>query len=160
MRVPRIRVSDLDQATRVHADAKAWLVDLENTLTGFDPSPREVEVSIQRFCRSLRSDASVVVVTNSRIEDSEFVSIVGAAHKPFTRSSRLGVRDLNTCVVLGDQPITDGLLAWRLRCPYIECRKSTREPIWPALLRVLGWAIAPLAFRTRDVRLGSRTGAS
>jgi len=55
-------------------------------------------------------------------------------------------------VVIGDQPLTDGLLAWRLDGVFLHWRHDGPTPWWPRLQRTLGRLVLPFAFTRRFAR--------
>ncbi|MEV4413883.1 hypothetical protein [Catellatospora sp. NPDC049609] len=73
------------------------------------------------------------------------VRAVPGAGKPWRRRA---YRDLpRPLVVIGDQVLTDGLLAWLLSAPFVQYRPAGRRPWWPSIQHVLGVPVGVLAFR-------------
>ena len=61
----------------------------------------------------------VIVMTNGR--QRGLSQVIGQGNKPFTTRRRLGLDDgSGPVLVVGDQVLTDGLLAWRLRATYLH----------------------------------------
>jgi predicted HAD superfamily phosphohydrolase YqeG len=53
-------------------------------------------------------------------------------------------------IVIGDQLLTDGILARRLGYAFLHyCPATTGMPMGPRLLRYCGWPVLPLVFRKR-----------
>ena len=73
--------------------------------------------------------------------------MISRGNKPWTTRGRLGLRGSRVpLVVVGDQVLTDGLLAWRLRATFLylviddeaeERRQATMRLIGRALIRML-----------------------
>jgi hypothetical protein len=83
------------------------------------------------------------------------VMFVGGANKPW-RTTYL-TRAPRPVVVLGDQVLTDGLLAVRLHGQFLHWRAGARAPWWPRLQEAIGqqvarWVFSPMHSRncTRD----------
>ncbi len=79
---------------------------------------------------------TMVFATNSQRKPAKVVTqylYLQGARKPWTR----GIPRLPTpggWVVCGDQLVTDGLLAWRLRAPFVHyVDAALRPPWWPRL---------------------------
>jgi hypothetical protein len=94
---------------------------------------------------------NLVFATNARLAlpgglDSEWpkVTFVSAAHKPW----RIGylVTAPRPVVVVGDQVITDGLLAARLRGQFLQVRVHGRIPRWPRIQAAIGKWLARVIF--------------
>lgn len=54
--------------------------------------------------------------------------------------------------VVGDQILTDGLLAWRLQSPFIqwELDRVLGMPIWPFIQKRIGYSLRHVIFTTID----------
>jgi predicted HAD superfamily phosphohydrolase YqeG len=139
------------------------LLDIENTLAPYAASRGEVFRLVVEALDDLRDvapGARLVLVSNSRnlrwlISSLQPVApdvvVLPAARKPWTRLDDV-LRGLpaDEVLVIGDQMVTDGLLAWRLRATFVHfLRSADAEPAWPRLLRRAGRAIEGLIFRGR-----------
>jgi hypothetical protein len=89
---------------------------------------------------------ALVFATNARLttrhelhEELLHVAFVCSACKPWRITYLAGVPQ--PLVVLGDQIITDGLLAFRLHAQFLHWQASGRLPWWPRLQAIIG---APL----------------
>jgi hypothetical protein len=83
-------------------------------------------------------DLRVTFVTNSKRQvnfNASRLSLVSGARKPFSARKRLDMREGEPLAVWGDQVLTDGLLAWRLRGAFLEAPRPVGEPAWPRFLR-------------------------
>jgi hypothetical protein len=72
------------------------------------------------------------------------VMFVGGANKPW-RTTCLA-RAPRPVVVLGDQVLTDGLLAVRLHGQFLHWRPGGRPPLWPRLQEAIGELVAKFVF--------------
>ena len=163
-RTPFSRLSSLDRLAESGFDLSNVWLDLDNTLLPYKPGPSDLELLAGRL-RTLRellpTYARMTLTTNTRTHPPAVaqavatagLQIVARAGKP--RLGRLSAEaGLPPTVVVGDQPLTDGLLAWRLRVPLILATGcSSREPPWPRLMRVIGYLLLPLFFK--EVSLAS-----
>jgi predicted HAD superfamily phosphohydrolase YqeG len=136
----------------------ALVIDVENTIVPYRSSPAEAqrlldaaEVALHGLSRLRR----LVFLSNSTSKFSPgavnrtwVAASRSRARKPWT--SRTTIARLTDGVpiaaVCGDQPLTDGLLAWRLGVRYVPIRiDRDHEPVWPRLLRLAGRVLLPLA---------------
>lgn len=148
-----IKVQGLEEARRVAQERglRVLILDLENTLVPYGPSRSGKELDAQIDLEYFR-DCKTLVVSNARwtqaVQAIGQTPVMGRARKPFTRIARLhaaiGAPEIDA--VIGDQFLTDGLLARRLGAVYIESPLSTQdEPAWPRMMRRLGQWLRPLA---------------
>lgn len=107
---------------------------------------------------------TLVFVTNARLDSRQEihegqpqVTFVTAARKPW-RITYLADAP-RPIVVLGDQIMTDGLLAFRLQAQFLHWRPRGRMPWWPRLQAILGVLIVRLVF-TPIRRCTFKRGAS
>lgn len=131
---PRVEVVDV---TRWQADLDAGrrarptlvLLDVEPYVAGWrtdqDALHDGVAVLAERW-----ADQAVLVVTNSPRRVSEALLPPtwrqrSRARKPFTRLDAPP-----GSVVVGDQPLQDGLLAWRLGATFVQVPLPPRAPWW------------------------------
>ncbi|MFC6564498.1 hypothetical protein [Actinoplanes utahensis] len=79
------------------------------------------------------------------------VTVVTKAGKPWRLDHVAGLP--RPVTVIGDQPGTDGVLAWRLGGRFHQWVHRGAQPWWPRLQLLLSAAFAPLIFRplTRGV---------
>jgi hypothetical protein len=94
---------------------------------------------------------AVVFATNARAglhpslrDQWPHVTFVGTARKPWRISYVVDVP--RPIVVLGDQIVTDGLLAFRLHGQFLHWRGHGRVPWWPRLQRIIGELLVRLMF--------------
>lgn len=126
-----------------------FAVDLENTLVGYNS--RSALESGRLQIPALPRGA--LIVSNAswtdRWDSIGQHRLIGRAHKPFTRRKSIEAASAGRlqCVV-GDQVLTDGLLAWRLRLPFVHVVQTIRnEPSWPRLMRAVAYPFAKTLFR-------------
>jgi predicted HAD superfamily phosphohydrolase YqeG len=75
--------------------------------------------------------------------------MISRGNKPWTSRRRLGLRGTRTqVIVVGDQVLTDGLLAWRLRATYMTMViDDENESVSQALMRRAGRLVSRLIVR-------------
>jgi hypothetical protein len=88
------------------------------------------------------------------------VTFVSRARKPW--STTYLVDAPRPILVLGDQILTDGLLAFRLGGDFLHWRASGQIPWWPRLQTIIGAPAAKLMFSPMDPYISSSgvTGSS
>lgn len=152
-RVPMFVVNSLDEVAEVAASAGDDVVlifDVDNTLApqGADPDElgKLVEAAIDRFEHD-PAVRRVIVMTNGR--QRGLSQVISRGNKPFTTRRRLGLDDSSGPVlVIGDQVLTDGLLAWRLRATFLHLVvDKASEDAQQARMRRVGRVAEPLLFR-------------
>jgi len=131
------------------------IFDADNTLVPQGASPteftRRVEQAIDRFER-LESVARVIVISNGPERGSG--RVISRVNKPWTTRKRLGIsRGSKTPIwVVGDQVVSDGLLAWRLGAVFLHCAIDPDDDFpGQAKQRRLGRFLAPLIFRKKPL---------
>jgi predicted HAD superfamily phosphohydrolase YqeG len=135
------------------------VADVQPLVAAWDSAAADVERSAASFAEKLaaampRTLRLLVFATNSRIPvprelRAEKIDIifVSAARKPWvTRYLAAAPRPI---VVVGDQVITDGLLAVRLRAAFIHFTADGCPPWWPRAQAIIGKPVVRIAFRTR-----------
>jgi hypothetical protein len=135
--------------------ARTILLDVEPLVTAWDGTGEALDQGITRLVDQVGTVPGVRAVcfsTNSNREPAVLprvpgveVSYVVSARKPlrtapYARLPRPGV-------VVGDQVMTDGLLASRLGYTFLHYRQSQAAPIGPRLLDAIGRLARPLVFR-------------
>jgi hypothetical protein len=134
----------------------AILIDLEGTLTGFDPLPSRLLTAVADFDRLAVAQGMDLqrlhYVTNARFAGLELTGnamgerLHRQANKPFFEAPAQ-FRGLGRgAVVIGDQYLTDGLLAWRMGYSFALVRAADPGPRWPRVQRRLGQILSPLFF--------------
>jgi predicted HAD superfamily phosphohydrolase YqeG len=109
------------------------------------------------ICREARGVRTLTFITNSSRCVSDLPSIppltlafISRAHKPWVIGN---LRKLPTPrAVVGDQMLTDGLLAWRLQSTFIEWeqRKLPGTPRWPIVQKNLGRPLQHVIFNAPE----------
>lgn len=105
------------------------LLDVEPYVAVWLTGQAEVDAGVARLSR-LWADQPVLVVTNSPRVVSDHVLPPtwrqrNRARKPFTR-----LAPPPGSVVVGDQPLQDGLLAWRYRATFVRVPLPPTAPWW------------------------------
>jgi len=124
-RVPMRSVSSLDGViafVESSAGDKVIIFDVDNTVAPQGASLEEfgvlVNTAIDRFEAS-PNVARVIALTNG--PQRQVGRMVSRGNKPWTTRRRLGLRGTGApIVVVGDQVLTDGILAWRLRGTFLH----------------------------------------
>ncbi len=151
-RVPFTVAEDLTQiAARAEATEGplVMIFDADNTLVRQGtPQPEfadRVNQVIDRF-EALPSVERVIVLSNGPRRGVE--RMITRGNKPWTTRGRLGLVDSDSSVwVIGDQVLTDGLLAWRLGAKFIHrVIARTGEHPRQAFMRALGRVFGRLFF--------------
>jgi|GEM_PF-6346204 len=111
------------------------LVDLDGTLVPQSAGLDDVSATAppEGVIRSIR-ELGAVIVTNRRAVPERYLGlpVIGRARKPFTDARLLPDAATIACVI-GDQLMTDGLLAGRLGVPFIQVAPRGRRP-WRAAI--------------------------
>ncbi|MCD9625255.1 hypothetical protein [Rhabdothermincola salaria] len=136
--------TDLDTAFRMARDLGASVVvlDVHGTVASFDVQG----VSLQHAAAEAielagtLGLADIVLLSNARLPFTSRdigVPVTERARKPWRRLPRL--RHRRDAVVIGDQLITDGFLAWRLGAPFVHCTPYSRQaPALPRAQHLIG----------------------
>lgn len=153
-RVPMYVAADLDELERLVATTSKPIVlifDADNTLVpqgvAVDEFQQGVKAAIDRF-EAHPAVARVIVLTNG--PERRVPEMIHRGNKPFTTRARLGLTAAHPDVwVVGDQILTDGVLAWRLGAPFILLALDTvMEAPRQAGMRRIGDVVARLLFRS------------
>ena len=152
-----VRCSDLDVLrTILERFMPATLVlDLEPMILAWDASGDELSDALSRIGNALGwaqdPRMQVVIVSNSTrilprsvsISGDE-VTVIGRAAKPW-RPTILATHP-KPILIVGDQVVTDGILAWRLGAAFVHWQLSERAPLWPTFQSKVGCAVERLLF--------------
>jgi predicted HAD superfamily phosphohydrolase YqeG len=151
-RVPMLAALDLDELETLVAAAPDPLVmifDADNTIVPqgipFDQFRVEVTAAVERF-EALPTVARVIVLTNG--PDRGVPHMLYRGNKPWTTRRRLGLTsDHRSIWVIGDQVLTDGLLAWRLGATFVHLVVDEEsEDSRQATMRRVGRRVADVFF--------------
>lgn len=161
-----VRLASLDDLRWLELPEGVVFLDLDNTLLPYQPSVADVAqlpAKLEAAIDALLGRTTVVVTTNTRNHPAAVAAAVADAGLPFVacagkpRSRRLvGVTGRRPVAVVGDQPVTDGMLAWRLGVPFLlvpGC--SLHSPWWPRLMRLVGELILWLFYRSPGKAVGA-----
>ncbi len=152
-RVPIRDVRSLDDVGAFVASSdprKVPILDVDNTLAPqgapLDEFGVLVNGAIDRFETS-PGVHRVIALTNGPQRDVP--RMISRGNKPWTTRRRLGLKEiLFPIVVVGDQVLTDGMLAWRLGATFlhlvIDAEKEGRRQ---AAMRRIGKVVMRLFFR-------------
>ncbi|WP_380166818.1 hypothetical protein [Jannaschia sp. R86511] len=117
------------------------VLDVEPYVASWRTGPTDLDAGVVRLAERW-GDQPVLVLTNSARVVSAAVLPTGwrqrsRARKPLTR-----LRVPAGAVVVGDQPLQDGLLAWRLRATFVRVPLPPAAPWWA---RVTHAAFGPVS---------------
>ena len=124
------------------------IFDVDNTLAPQGTPLPEFAVLVNAAIDRVEANANIsrcIALTNG--PQREVARMISRGNKPWTTRWRLGLRGSRApLIVVGDQVLTDGLLAWRLRATFLylvlddeaeERRQATMRRIGSALTRML-----------------------
>ena len=150
-RVPLVRLDAVDDLLQLVGDEEGNLVvllDLDNTLVPYEAAGPARSREADRKLAEIEDSPGigrVVVVSNGRRAGVR--GGVTQAWKPFTTRRRLGLSATDSVWVVGDQVLTDGLLAWRLGADFLfSPLREVDEPLWPAIQRRVGALVRGVLF--------------
>ncbi len=128
---------------------KVIIFDVDNTLApqgcGLGDFAVAVNTAIDR-CEACTGIGRVIALTNGPQRDVD--RMVSRGNKPWTTRRRLGLRRGDPVVVVGDQVLTDGLLAWRLRASFLHLViDDEEEDSRQARMRRIGKMVTAALFR-------------
>ena len=142
--------ADAVSLVRSIGDVRFLAIDVEMTLVPCGSPPSEMAAKMREslhLLSSLEHLRMVLFVSNARAK----VSIAGPdpvpfaslfrARKPFGPRQRISdlVRGTGgNAVVIGDQILTDGILAFLLGCSFIQTKLDCAEPAYPRVQRGVG----------------------
>ena len=157
-RIPATSVKNLDEVVArlaAHREPLTLIFDADNTLVRQGACSAEfshrVNTVIDQF-ESLPSVERVIVLSNGPQRGVD--RMIGSGNKPWTSRRRLGItrRSRGTTWVIGDQVLTDGILAWRLGAEFLlYAIDPTDDYPGQARLRRLARYVAPLIFQRGDL---------
>ena len=153
VRVPIRDVQSLDEVmafVESTHDEKVIIFDVDNTLAPQGVPLAEfgqlVNSAIDRV-EAHPNIARAIAVTNG--PQRQVDRMVSRGNKPWTTRRRLGLRGSTApVVVVGDQVLTDGLLAWRLRATFLHLVIDHQgEERRQAIMRRIGSIVMVMLFR-------------
>ena len=159
-RAPFLLLESPEEVFEIRPAPVALLVDLEGTLTEFCPPRNSVIKALVGFDQAAARNGLDLrllhYITNADLKDlgAECHAISARLHshvnKPFyTPPEEFRVHGTGT-VVVGDQYLTDGLLAWRFGFSFGLVKASTHQPAWPRVQLLVGRVLCPLFFGQRQ----------
>lgn len=124
------------------------ICDVDNTLVPQDVTLREFEAVVNASIDRLEAHpkiSRVIALTNG--PERGVPRLESRGNKPWTSRRRLGLVGSRTPIaVVGDQVLTDGLMAWRLQAPFLylviddeieSARQTNMRRFGRVLMRVL-----------------------
>ncbi|MDH3259825.1 MAG: hypothetical protein OEM81_00165 [Acidimicrobiia bacterium] len=155
-RTPITTVKDLAMVrarAKTTAGPLVLIFDADNTLVRQGAPPAEFADQINRIIdrfEALPAVERVIVLSNGPPRGVE--RMINRGNKPWTTRRRLGLVNSDSNVwVVGDQVLTDGILAWRLGADFFhQTATQTGEQPRQAIMRALGRTVGRLFFRETD----------
>jgi hypothetical protein len=135
------------------------VADVEPLVAPRDSAASDVVSGAVRFTERLVAAAPatlslLVFASNARLHVPEKMKVenvvavfVSPAWKPWTVSYI--AKAPRPMVVVGDQVVTDGIIAVRMQVPFIHSVTGNRVPWWPRLQAAIGTPVAKVVFRDR-----------
>ncbi len=156
-RIERLAASELsDVAAMLNdiGDRVTLIFDVDGTVARHGAQADEFARAVNSAIDYLESHPLVdraIALTNGA--ERGVPRIVSRGNKPWTTRRRLGIAGVDRLVVVGDQVLTDGILAWRLGGLFIHLvADDHEEPPAQARLRRRGRWLEPLLFKDRRRR--------
>ena len=152
-RVPMRDLHSLDEVMAFveSTDGKKVIVfDVDNTLAPQDVPLKEFGLLVNSAIDRVEANPSiarVIALTNG--PQREVPRMISRGNKPWTTRRRLGLRGSSApLVVVGDQVLTDGLLAWRLGATFLHLVIDDQsEDRRQAVMRRIGSIVVVILFR-------------
>jgi hypothetical protein len=158
-RVRRVSANSLDSVCRVVSavNARTVVLDVQPMILGWRPTTTNHEAGSVVDALRIASPAldALIFASNARHldltlgnSDAKSGSLVVRARKPWRIDYLSGVSA--PIIVVGDQVVTDGLLAWRMGATFVHWQHVHPTPVWPRVQRMLGSVVARLIFVAED----------
>jgi len=154
-RLYRLPVADEGKLVAIVAQrgVSTLIVDVEPFVANWGAPSAEFAEGAVQLARSIAAGAplisDIIFATNSHRTrpalpgvDELAITVVRAAGKPWRTKYIRGLP--SPVAVVGDQIITDGLLAWRLDVAFLHVVPTVPMPWWPRLQTVIGRLLSPL----------------
>ena len=159
LRTPLFLLENPEKVFELRPAPSALLVDLEGTLTEFCPPRSSVLKAVAAFDQvAVRNGLDLRLlhyITNSNLKEfGAECHVISArlhthANKPFFTPPEEFHLLGNRTVVVGDQYLTDGLLAWRFGFSFGYVLASPHQPVWPRIQLFVGRILCPLFLKQR-----------
>jgi predicted HAD superfamily phosphohydrolase YqeG len=156
MMLARVPIRDLQSLDEVMAfvestdSQKVIIFDVDNTLAPQDVPLEEFGRLVNSAIDRVEANPSIArVIALSNGAQREVARMVCRGNKPWTTRRRLGLRGSSApLVVVGDQVLTDGLLAWRLGATFLHLViDDETEERRQAVMRRIGSIFVVMLFR-------------
>ena len=151
-RVVRQAVADRDDAMNLLDDIEGQVTlifDVDGTVVRQGASPGDVASAVKAAIDAFEAHphvAHAIALTNGA--DRGVPKMISRGNKPWTTRRRLGINRDDRVVVVGDQVISDGVLAWRFGAVFVQLViDEVDEPKPQARLRRWGRWLEPVLFR-------------
>lgn len=151
-RIVRLAAADRDDVTGLLSDIEGQVTlifDVDGTVIRQGASSSEVADAVNAAIDDFEMHPCVkraLALTNGA--DRGVPRMISRGNKPWTTRRRLGISRADPVVVVGDQVLTDGVLAWRLGAVFIQLVvDELNEPTAQSRLRKRGRWIEPILFK-------------
>ncbi len=145
-------LSDVEVLLDDIGDQVTLILDVDGTVARQGAPPDEFERAVNSAIDDLEGHPRVdraIALTNGA--ERGVPRMVSRGNKPWTTRRRLGIGRSDQVVVVGDQVMTDGVLAWRLGGVFIHLVIDDREePLAQQRMRRRGRWFGPLLFKTPE----------
>jgi predicted HAD superfamily phosphohydrolase YqeG len=136
-----VDVAEVARRARREAGPLTVIFDADNTIVPQRVAPDEFVAIVNRTIDEFEAIDSVhraIVLSNGPPRGLD--RVINRGNKPWTSRRRLGVDPARERIwVVGDQILTDGLLAWRLGAEFFHCAiQQTGEHTGQAVMRHVG----------------------
>jgi predicted HAD superfamily phosphohydrolase YqeG len=121
-----------------------WGCSPDSTLSGAIALSRHLAEAAPKLSTLVFATNARSVLSQKLQEERPQVTLVSAACKPW-RIGYLAVAP-RPVVVIGDQVVTDGLLAHRLHGQFLHWQAHCRIPWWPRLQATIGYLLVKIMF--------------
>jgi hypothetical protein len=147
LRTPILRCTTPQSFRSVNKGSGTAIIDVEPIVSHWKQNQEDLDRGLRSVLAKL-ADIPLVFVTNSDRSPSNectgrAVTFISKARKPFTRLPA----NMAYSAVIGDQILTDGLLAWRYQTLYIQTPLPPGTPLGICVQRFIGNLLIHLMFR-------------
>jgi hypothetical protein len=144
-------LGDVDLLLADIGDQVTLIFDVDGTVARQGSRPEAfaaaVNAAIDRFEGHPLVDRAIALTNGA---ERGVPRMISRGNKPWTTRRRLGITVADQLVVVGDQILTDGLLAWRLGATFVHLVIDDHdEPPAQAKLRRRGRWLEPILFTRR-----------
>ena len=150
-RITRLEAAELSDVVALLDDIGGQftlIFDVDGTVARQGAPPNEFAAAVNSAIGGFEAHPRVdraIALTNGA--ERGVPRMISRGNKPWTSRQRLGIVGVGNLVVVGDQVLTDGVLAWRLGAVFIHLVIDADEPRAQKRLRRRGRWFEPLLFK-------------